>query len=41
MDNKKFGYKRFEFIYLPDDRNMDENIHSFQTGIARFFEEAG
>jgi hypothetical protein len=39
MNNEKFGYKRFEFLYIPDDRKMNENLHSFQTKIADFFEE--
>ncbi|MCX6584711.1 MAG: DEAD/DEAH box helicase family protein [Candidatus Aminicenantes bacterium] len=39
MNNEKFDYNRFEFLYLPDDRKMDENLFSFQTRIATFFEE--
>ncbi len=39
MNNDKFGYKRFEFVYLPDDRKMDENLADFQNRIDLFFEE--
>ncbi|MCU0287050.1 MAG: hypothetical protein MUF15_11720, partial [Acidobacteria bacterium] len=39
MNNEKFGYNRFEFLYLPDDRKLDENLLYFQTKIADFFEE--
>jgi len=39
MNNEKFGYNKFDYLYLPDDNKMNENLHFFQTKIAAFFEE--
>lgn len=37
MNNDKFGYDRFEYLYLPDDQKMDENLLSFKNRIESFF----
>lgn len=39
MNNEKFGYRRFDYLYLPDDRKMDENLLSFKTKVELFFKE--
>ncbi|MBW6485834.1 MAG: hypothetical protein K0B01_06755 [Syntrophobacterales bacterium] len=39
MNNEKFGYNRFDYLYLPDDRKMDENLLLFKTKIDLFFKE--
>ena len=39
MNNEKFGYKRFEFLYIPDDRKIDENLSVFRKKINTFFQE--
>ncbi len=37
MNNDKFGYQRFDYLYLPDDTPMDANLASFQSKITSFF----
>ncbi|MCX7109957.1 MAG: DEAD/DEAH box helicase family protein [Proteobacteria bacterium] len=37
MNNEKFGYQRFDFLYLPDDTPMNANLASFQSKITDFF----
>jgi superfamily II DNA or RNA helicase len=38
MNNDKFGFNKFDYLYLPDGNKMNENLHFFQTKIAAFFE---
>lgn len=37
MNNDKFGYNRFDYLYIPDDRKMDENLLAFKSKITAFF----
>ena len=37
MNNDKFGYRRFEYLYLPDNTPMDANLAAFQSKINAFF----
>jgi len=39
MNNEKFGYKRFDYLYLPDSIKIDENLRSFKSKIDSFFKE--
>lgn len=39
MNNEKFGYNRFEYLYLPDSDKMNNNLISFTTKINTFFKE--
>jgi type III restriction enzyme len=40
MNNEKFGYGRFDYLYLPDDRKMNETLLLFKTKIDLFFKES-
>lgn len=40
MNNDKFGYSRFDYLYIPDDRKMDDNLLAFKTKIESFFRES-
>ncbi len=39
INNEKFGYNRFEYLYLPDSNSMDENLGIFKSKIDTFFKE--
>jgi len=39
MNNEKFGYNRFDYLVLPDNHKMDDNLLLFKTKIETFFEE--
>jgi len=39
MNNEKFGYNRFDYLYLPDSTTMNDNLLSFKSKIGTFFKE--
>lgn len=39
MNNEKFGYNRFDYLYLPDSAKMNDNLLSFKAKIDLFFKE--
>ncbi len=39
MNNEKFGYHRFDYLYLPDSAAMNDNLLSFKLKIGTFFKE--
>ena len=39
MNNEKYGYKRFDYLYLQDSVAMDDNLHLFKSKIDAFFKE--
>lgn len=39
INNEKFGYNRFEYLYLPDSTAMNETLLLFQSKISTFFKE--
>lgn len=39
MNNDKFGYNRFDYLYLPDSIAMDDNLLAFKSRINTFFKE--
>lgn len=39
MNNEKFGYERFDYLYLPDSAAMNDNLLSFKAKIDAFFKE--
>lgn len=39
MNNEKFGYNRFDYLYLPDSTAMNDNLLSFKSKIDSFFKE--
>ena len=39
MNNEKYGYKRFDYLYLQDSVAMDDNLHLFKAKIDAFFKE--
>lgn len=38
-NNKAFGYKRFDFLYLEDSKTIEENLSILDTKIIQFFKE--
>ena len=36
-NNKAFGYKRFDFLYLEDSKTIEENLSILDTKIIQFF----
>ena len=40
-NNKKFGYPKFDFLYLQDDADEGQIIKTLEKKITRFFEEKG
>lgn len=38
FNNEKFGYNRFDYLYIPGDKNMSININNFNSKIKSFFE---
>ena len=40
MNNNKFGYSRFDYLYLEDKQKMDETLLLFKTKIEAFFKES-
>ena len=41
FNNEKFGYNRFDYLYIPDDKNMIENLNNFNNKIKSFFKIKG
>jgi len=39
INNEKFGFNRFDYLYLPDSTTMNDNLLSFQSKIDTFFKE--
>lgn len=39
INNEKFGYNRFDYLYLPDSTVMKDNLLSFKSKIDTFFKE--
>jgi type III restriction enzyme len=39
MNNEKFGYNRFDYLYLPEDPDINKNLLLFKTRIESFFKE--
>ncbi|MFH1097204.1 MAG: DEAD/DEAH box helicase family protein [Candidatus Desantisbacteria bacterium] len=39
INNEKFGYSRFDYLYLPDSVTMNNNLLSFKSKIDTFFKE--
>lgn len=39
MNNEKFGYQRFEYLYLSDNTKMNDNLCLFISKIDTFFKE--
>ncbi len=39
MNNEKFGYNRFDYLYLEDRHTMNDNLLSFKSKIDSFFKE--
>ena len=37
MNNEKFGYNKFDYLYLSDDKSMDDNIMILSKTIKKFF----
>jgi len=40
INNEKFGYNRFDYLYLPDSSAMNDNLLSFKSKIDTFFMES-
>lgn len=40
MNNEKFKYKRFDYLYLPDSAPINDNLLSFKSKIDSFFKES-
>ena len=39
INNREFGYKRFDFLYLEDSKSLDENLIILNEKIEKFFKE--
>ena len=39
QNNKKFGYKKFDFLYLEDSKNINNNLGKLNDKINTFFNE--
>jgi hypothetical protein len=39
MNNKKYGYERFEYLYLEDTLSDNERVLMTHQAISNFFEE--
>jgi len=39
MNNKKFGYKKFEYLFLQDDVELDKNLAKLSDTIVEFFKD--
>jgi len=39
MNNDKFGYKKFEYLFLQDDAKLDENLAKLNETIVEFFKD--
>ena len=39
QNNEKFGYKRFDFLYLADSDNIENNISKLNEKINNFFKD--
>jgi hypothetical protein len=39
MNNGKFGYDKFDYLYLPDSETMGDNISKLSRTIIKFFKE--
>lgn len=39
INNEKFGYNRFDYLYLQDSATMNDNLLSFKAKIDKFFKE--
>lgn len=37
-NNEKFGYQKFDYLYLEDTDNMDQNLANLNAAIVNFFE---
>ena len=37
MNNGKFGYDKFDYLYLPDSDSMNDNIAKLNRTIIKFF----
>lgn len=40
MNNKEFGYERFDFLYLEDSQSINKNTVTLSNTINRFFKQA-
>lgn len=40
INNEKFGYNRFDYLYLPDSATMNDNLLLFKSKIGAFFKES-
>lgn len=38
-NNEKFGYKRFDFLYLADSDKIENNISKLNEKINNFFKD--
>ena len=39
MNNDKFNYKKFDFLYLEDRNKMENNLSILSNAITEFFGE--
>jgi len=39
MNNEKFGYKKFEYLFLQDDAKFDDNLAKLNETIVEFFKD--
>jgi len=39
MNNDKFGYKKFEYLFLQDDAKFDDNLVKLNKTIVEFFRD--
>jgi len=37
MNNEKFGYSKFEYLFLQDDDKLENNLAKFNNTIVEFF----
>ena len=37
MNNEKFGYQKFEYLFLQDDDKFDTNLAKLNNTIVEFF----
>jgi hypothetical protein len=37
INNEKFGYRRFDFLMLRDDKDMPANLNTLKARIIDFF----
>lgn len=39
MNNEKFRYKKFDYLYLPDNEKLDDNLAKLNNTIVEFFKD--